>query len=288
MFIGSWNQANVICFTTQMILFEAGWGATCSFLDCWTSWCGAAHMVWLEVWWRLDRFLMEASLVGCEGGVCERAVAGHVRPMSALSSQQIALERWFKAESSGHLAMVAARLSWVATGGAVLLGNAIPDCQKLCDAVLINLMRFQFETEILSIGETDRPHVSQLDREINSMWCHLDSEINEIWCQKESESVKFDLDGIVKSMTGDCDWRWNHVTWSFTWTMKSKHLLGNEINHMLLTATKQWNQWDSEVNRVGSRFCEMAELSCLTTKTMWTARQSLCCTMEENRRMSLK
>ena len=97
------------------------------------------------------RFTMETGVVGCEGRICETAVAGYVHAMFAVSSRyrratlavvrigtvvqrlrsanQCAEYYWgLQLQIARRLIMVAARWTWVAIGGGVLLGNAIGDC----------------------------------------------------------------------------------------------------------------------------------------------------------------
>ena len=96
-------------------------------------------------------FTMETAAVGCEGRICETAVAGYVRATSALCSRyvrasvevvhtgtvmqstcngkQYAAYYWgMQLQIARRLITVVSRWSWVAIGGAVLLGNAIADC----------------------------------------------------------------------------------------------------------------------------------------------------------------
>ena len=85
-------------------------------------------------------FTMEMAAVGCEDRSCGTAVAGYVRATLAVvrigtvvyrlrSANQCAEYYWgLQLQIGRRLIMVAARWSWVAIGGGVLLGNAIADC----------------------------------------------------------------------------------------------------------------------------------------------------------------
>ena len=85
-------------------------------------------------------FTMETAAVGCEGRICETAVAGYVRAsvevvrigtvaQSTRSGKQCAAYFWgMQLQIARRLITVVSRWSWLAIGGAVLLGNAIADC----------------------------------------------------------------------------------------------------------------------------------------------------------------
>ena len=64
-------------------------------------------------------FTMETAAVGCEGRICETAVAGYVRAMFALCPRHVRLVPQFH----GGLELV----QWRAMCG-VLVGNATADC----------------------------------------------------------------------------------------------------------------------------------------------------------------
>ena len=85
-------------------------------------------------------FTLETAAVGCEGRSCATADAGYVRATLAVvrigtvvyrlrGANQCAEYYWgLQLQIGRRLIMVAARWSWVAIGGGVLLGNAITDC----------------------------------------------------------------------------------------------------------------------------------------------------------------
>ena len=85
-------------------------------------------------------FTMETAAVGCEGRICETAVAGYVRAMAGIvrigtvvqssrNGKQCVEYYWgMQLQIARRLIMVGSTWSWVADGGAVLLGNATADC----------------------------------------------------------------------------------------------------------------------------------------------------------------
>ena len=85
-------------------------------------------------------FTIETAVVGLKGRICGTAGAGYVRATLAVvrigtvvyrlrSANQCAEYYWrLQLQIARRLIMVAARWSWVAIGGGVLLGNAIADC----------------------------------------------------------------------------------------------------------------------------------------------------------------
>ena len=85
-------------------------------------------------------FTMETAAVGCEGRSCGTAVAGYVRAtlavvrigtvvQSSSNGKQCVEYYWgMQLQIARRLIMVGSRWSWVADGGAVLLGNATADC----------------------------------------------------------------------------------------------------------------------------------------------------------------
>ena len=87
-------------------------------------------------------FTMETAAVGCEGRICETAAAGYVRAMSAVvriatvvqstrSGKQCAEYYWgMQLQIARRFITVVSRWSWVAMGGALLLGNATDDVVK--------------------------------------------------------------------------------------------------------------------------------------------------------------
>ena len=85
-------------------------------------------------------FTIETAVVGLKGRICGTAGAGYVRATLAVvrigtvvyrlrSANRCAEYYWgLQLQIARRLIMVAARWSWVAIGGGVLVGNAIADC----------------------------------------------------------------------------------------------------------------------------------------------------------------
>ena len=88
-------------------------------------------------------FTIETAVVGRKGRICETAVADLARAVLVPRSFGSALSRWLSLRSGRHcvecywgmqlqiarrLILVGSRWSWVASGGAVLLGKATADC----------------------------------------------------------------------------------------------------------------------------------------------------------------